>query len=438
MKIFSVFFIFSALTAPALADPQLTSWFTLDSGKFAQIYRNDADKISGRTETTWSNGRNVQSQPAFCGVQEILSSSNWIYIRSTGLGSHVMGPWQNGRFPNLPTDQHFIFAMCRHPVEQTTHNFNRLGEIGLFVDGVRMFDAGDAFSYSHANGRDADPRAGIGQGDRIWNRDAFVNEGKTFDAALAHQQNRGTYHYHVQPIALRYLLGDHVDYDSTTKTYHESSRAPVKHSPILGWLHDGYPLYGPYGFSNPTNPASGVRRMVSGFVLRDEKNGADNLAHTGRRTLPLWEAREHNRSTALQSSETGPDVNEVHPLGHYLEDYAYLGDLGKTLGKDFDLDELNGRWCVTPEFPHGTFAYFTTIDAGGQPVYPYNLGRRFHGYPNGRLVTAIHEPVTTNFIAHPVASMKATAAGTTTLIWSAKDGGDYQKLPAPIPHAGLQ
>ena len=64
MKICSVILVFCALTAPAFADPQLTSWFTLDSGKFAQIYRNDADKISGRTETTWSNGRQTQSQPA--------------------------------------------------------------------------------------------------------------------------------------------------------------------------------------------------------------------------------------------------------------------------------------------------------------------------------------------------------------------------------------
>ena len=51
MKICSVILVFSALNATAAADPQITSWFTLDSGKFAQIYRSDADKISGRTET---------------------------------------------------------------------------------------------------------------------------------------------------------------------------------------------------------------------------------------------------------------------------------------------------------------------------------------------------------------------------------------------------
>ncbi len=414
--------ILLVLVVKAQADPQLASWFTANSGKVAQIYRTDAEKNSNRTATTWSNGRNTQAQPAFCGVQEILSSSNWIYIRSTGLGSQVMGPWLNGHFPNLPTDQHFIFAMSRHPTEQQGNNFNHLGEIGMFVDGVRMFDAGDAFSYSNSNRRDADPRAGIGQGERIWNRDAYVNEGKTFDAALAHQQNRGTYHYHANPIALRYLLGDHVDFDATSQTYHESKTAPQKHSPIVGWMQDGYPLYGPYGYANATNATSGVRRVVSGFVLRDGNNGADNLAYAGRKTLPTWHAREQGRSAKLQAAETGPNLSEQFPLGHYLEDYAYLGDCGKILGKDFDLDELNGRWCVTPEFPQGTFAYFTTIDANGAPVYPYNMGRRYHGYPNGRLVTAIHEFVTTNFVAHPVAAVKttdATTAKTTTLMWNA-------------------
>src|ERR1035438_5419311 len=139
---------FFATTGVVFADPQITSWFTLDSGKYAQIYRTDAEKFSGQTETTWSNGRNAQSQPAYCGVQEILSSSNWVCIRSTGLGSQIMGPWQNGWFPNLPTDQNFIFAIDRHPIMQTGSRFNRLFEIGMFVDGVRMFDACDAFSYS--------------------------------------------------------------------------------------------------------------------------------------------------------------------------------------------------------------------------------------------------------------------------------------------------
>ena len=429
MKTLIRLMIFIAFRAYSGGDPQITSWFTVGSGNFAQIYRDNAAKSSGQPETTWSNGRNNQLQPAYCGVQEILSSANWIYVRSTGLGGEVMGPWLNGYFPNLPTDQHYIFAIPRHPAAQSGGRFNPLGEIGMTVDGVRLFDASDAFSYSHQDGRDADPRAGIGQGDRIWNRDAYVNEAKTFDASYGHQQNWGRYHYHAEPIALRYQLGDHVDFDSATKAYRESGSAPAKHSPILGWMHDGYPIYGPYGYANPTNPASGIRRMVSGFTLRNGENGADDLTQSGRDHLPEWEAREHHCSAALQPFETGPGVSQWYPLGHYLEDYAYLGDCGKVQGRDFDLDELNGRWCVTPEYPNGTYAYFTTIDANGNPVYPYNMGRRYYGNPVGRLIRSIGEPVTTNFINQANIALVTAPAElkTTSLTWNAATGNYESK-----------
>jgi hypothetical protein len=430
-----VCFLVATFSSLAASDPQLSSWFTLDSSKFAQVYRSDSDKLSGRTATTWSNGRLSQSQPAYCGVQEVLYSANWVYIRSTGLGSHVMGPWyddpQHWRyFPNLPTDQRFILRLPRHPTVQNPQTFNHLGEIGMFVDGVRMFDATDAFSYSTRDGRDANPMARIGHGDQIWNRDAYVNEALTFDAALGHQQNWGRYHYHAEPVALRYLLGDHVDLDPATKTYRESSTPPTKHSPILGWIQDGYPLYGPYGFSDPKNPSSGIRRMVSGFVPRNGKNGTDDLTQSGRHSVAAWVAREFNCSTSLAAYEFGPNVSPTYPIGHYLEDYAFLGDLGKTRGKDFDLDETNGRWCITPEFPQGTYAYFTTIDAQGKPVFPYNMGQHYHGNPAGRLVTSINEPVATNFIAQ--ASQKLTATAQTrplTLTWSPSSGGQYSPTP---------
>src|SRR5580692_4783331 len=68
------------------ADPQLTSWFTTDSGRYARIYETDSAKTSQTTATTWTNGTTSQALPAYCGVQEVDYSASWIYIRSTGLG----------------------------------------------------------------------------------------------------------------------------------------------------------------------------------------------------------------------------------------------------------------------------------------------------------------------------------------------------------------
>ncbi len=100
------------------ADPLITSWLTTYSGKYARIYTTDATKNSGTASTAWTNGTTIQALPAYCGVQEVDSSATSVYIRSTGLGSHIMGPWyldtnHTMLFPNYPTNQHVFYPLCR-------------------------------------------------------------------------------------------------------------------------------------------------------------------------------------------------------------------------------------------------------------------------------------------------------------------------------------
>ncbi|MGA9777669.1 MAG: YHYH protein [Limisphaerales bacterium] len=120
-----------------------------------------------------------------------------------------------------------------------------------------------------------------------------------------------------------------------------------------------------------------------------------------------------------------------------MEDNAYLGDLTNAAtgsnyqqGVDFDLDEYNGRWCVTPEFPNGTYAYFVAIDSNGVPIFPYNIGRAFYGDPVGGAVPSISETVVTNFLGYTnlVSTLNSPAVnhGTVTLTWSTLEGGSYQ------------
>ena len=43
------------------------------------------------------------------------------------------------------------------------------------------------------------------------------------------------------------------------------------------------------------------------------------------------------------------------------------------------LDRYNGRYCVTPEYPEGVYAYFCTIDGvSGAPKFPYFIGPDFY------------------------------------------------------------
>ena len=409
-----------ALAAAAQAgDPRTNCWFTAYSGKYARIYTNDTMLASNTVLTTWSNGSETQSSPAYCGVQEVYSSSNSVYVRSTGLASYNMGPWQNGSFPNLPVNQKLLYRVPRTNNVPATKSTTGGGEIGIFVDGVEMFNSWDAFYW---NGTTETSGGGTG----YWNRDAYVNEGATFDAGNAHQQNTGTYHYHANPPGLRYLLGDNVNYSTTTKTYSEGTNTPTKHSPILGWVADGFPVYGPYGYSNATNASNGIRRMISGYVIRNGSYGTSNLTANGRTTIPQWAVRLFNVASNIIA---GPAVSTSYPLGRYMEDNDYLGDHGYTQGVDFDLDQYNGRFCVTPEFPNGTYAYFVAISTNGTPVFPYNIGRGYYGSPAGGSVSSISESVTTNFLGGPEAppSLNAPTAknGAVTLTWSATEGGTY-------------
>ena len=62
-------------------------------------------------------------------------------------------------------------------------------------------------------------------------------------------------------------------------------------------------------------------------------------------------------------------VTAIAYAGVYIDDYYYESGLGS-------LDEYNGRYCVTPEYPNGTYAYFMTIDDELEPVFPYVIGMK--------------------------------------------------------------
>ena len=124
------------------------------------------------------------------------------------------------------------------------------------------------------------------------------------------------------------------------------------HSPIIGWAYDGNPIYGPYGYA--TKSGGVVLQMKSGYKLD------------------------------LQSSR--PPIS-LFPEGFFVEDYKHFN-----LGNDDILDENNGRFCVTPDFPNGTYAYFATIndssiDSSGpfakyrRPTFPYFIGQNYKDNP---------------------------------------------------------
>lgn len=124
------------------------------------------------------------------------------------------------------------------------------------------------------------------------------------------------------------------------------------HSPIIGWAYDGCPIYGPYGYS--TRSGGTVTQMKSGYSLK---------------------LKDNRPSTS------------IFPLGFFADDYTYSKVSDETI-----LDENNGRFCITPDYPNGVYAYFTTVNSVSEtsgifknykePVFPYVVGENLKGVPD--------------------------------------------------------
>jgi len=266
------------------------------------------------------------------------------------------------------------------------------------------------------------PGGGSGSGDGIWRRNAAYGESQTFDSCQGHQTNTGTYHYHVNPLCLRAQLGDNVVLVKNSRvgaTYQEKTSG-FTHSPILGWAQDGYPIYGPYGYTDPTNAGSPVKRLTSGYRLR---------SITTRTSLPTWSLPNHaSVSQQLTASQYGPAVSTAYPLGRYLEDYDYIAGLG-------DLDEYNGRATVTPDFPSGTYAYFITLDSSGNPAFPYVLGGQYHGTASAAQVQSVSGTVQDYFDNNVY--VQTQVATPILASWATKNSTQFAKIVSGLdPAAG--
>jgi len=125
------------------------------------------------------------------------------------------------------------------------------------------------------------------------------------DRNNAHTQLGGMYHYHGLPDGLLARL---------------NSNAPSCVMHLVGYAADGYPIYGPECPGDPNDLNSHIRRLRSSYRLVDKRRIG------------------------------GPGGK---PDGRFVEDHVYEPEYG-------DLDECNGRFGPTPEYPDGVYYYVLT------------------------------------------------------------------------------
>ncbi|MTI09609.1 YHYH protein [Curvivirga aplysinae] len=216
-----------------------------------------------------------------------------------------------GSFPNRGNPNHISEQKHKFRVKINPQKASKPIKLGMGPFGVAI------------NGVPFEPFAA-----EFWNRDrnsgwqyeamtGFINLG--LDKNNAHVQPNGSYHYHGIPTGLI------------------KSWSPNSHSPVLGYAADGFPIYGLLGTSN-SDGSGPIKELTSSWRLK-----------TG--------ARPKNTSSPGGKYD-----------GRFVEDFEFIKGLG-------DLDELNGKFTITPDYPEGTYAYFLTTN------YPY-IPRLFAGEPD--------------------------------------------------------
>jgi len=226
-------------------------------------------------------------------------------ITANGLPNHSTGNFPNPGNPNYIAAQQYNFRIPLHPVPAEKPTSFKLGLFGIATNGV-VFDPGAAEWWGN------DPSSG-------WQYEPISGPRHLgVDSNNAHVQPNGAYHYHGVPTGMI-----------------AATPGATQRMFLLGWAADGFPIYAPWAYFNPTNPTSPVKPVKSSFQF---KKG----------TRP-----------------TGPGGTYD---GTFVADFEYVAGSG-------DLDECNGRFGITPEFPKGTYHYFVTRE------FPF-IPRQFRGTPD--------------------------------------------------------
>ena len=349
--LYTLFALSIGSTVAAQSNPAITAWLQ-NTTQTARHY------VSGNS--TPINDADLVN------VQSVKYSSNYVYVTTTGLPSYVTGPFLDGN-PSLATNQNAIFKVPLNPVANTGSLVATTGgNIGIFINGVALFDYRDGVAWNNSTnalcgGPGNPPCPGGPTAAQNWNRDAVLAERGGFDCSKAHPA-MGNYHHHQNPSAFKL---DKVVLSSICNLYNADGLYAIdstKHSPLIGFAYDGFPIYGAYAYKN-ANGTGPIVRMKSSYTL-----------------------------TSATTRNLGPAVSTTYPLGYFREDYVYSPTSAST--PDY-LDQHNGRFCVTPEYPNGIYCYFATVDGNWNSAYPYVVGPTFYGTIVTSKVTSITETVNT-------------------------------------------
>ena len=91
-----------------------------------------------------------------------------------------------------------------------------------------------------------------------WNYEALGGAvGLGLDSNHAHVQPGGIYHYHGLPTGLL----EELNFPAGKEDHN-------RHSPLIGWAADGFPVYYAFGYKQAEDPKSGIAKLTTSFQLK--------------------------------------------------------------------------------------------------------------------------------------------------------------------------
>ncbi|MEH6661281.1 MAG: YHYH protein [Parasphingorhabdus sp.] len=245
----------------------------------------------------------------------LTSKAQWACARgqrtltANGIPDHDVGQFPSPANPNKISAQTVRFTVTTSPVQYSGPG-GRVKEPVMGLNGIK-FDPGTGGSCKDDITDPAQCPLGPGGGGR-WNIEALGQDLFDFgeDANHAHVQPGGAYHYHGVPDGM--LSAD---------------AKAGKQMAIIGWAADGFPVYARYGYPKAGVMLAALKLMAPSYRLK-------------------------------QTPDSGRPSVAIVPMGTFMQDWEFVEGLG-------DLDECNGRFGSTPEFPQGIYHYYAT------DAYPY-------------------------------------------------------------------
>ncbi len=256
-------------------------------------------------------------------------------------------PTGSGSGGSCSTDEDLALNFPADPEPNTSDCETGLGPVGLWVNGVAMYNWSDATSYNDEG---------------VWNQFALPFRQIGFDICQGHAGgSTGQYHHHSYSPCLRQQLND----DGSD------------HSPIYGYAGDGYPIHGPYHANEEL--------AESCWSKRDYAEGSDTGCGTSgvRDCVFVDETDIGQGTTDVTAGPTTSDSIQIGGFptsitaesGIYYEDYHFQQSCADQGGRY--LDEHNGH-------NHDEFGYHyhTTVDESMTPTFPMVHGPRYYGTTN--------------------------------------------------------